>query len=93
MNIVVGVVVGGIIGGSALYLLHTSNKENKPVLSKIGKVISDIGEVLEDSSVDNRNEAISQIKKSLPTGDNTINHVLNWVATGINLWKNFKKGS
>jgi hypothetical protein len=92
-KIVIGVVVGGIIGGSALYLWHSLHNENKPILNKIGKAITGMGEILENSAVCDSDDAIDQIGKSLPKGDNTLNNVLTWVATGINLWNKVKKGS
>lgn len=90
-KLVIGVVIGGIIGGSALYLWHSVHKTQKPMLNKIGRAISNMGELLENSAVDS-DEAIDQIGKSLPKGDNTLNNVLTWVASGINLWNQVKKG-
>ncbi len=91
-KIILGVVIGAVVGGSALYLWNSVHKDQKPILNKIGRAISDMGEILENSAVDNSGDAIDRIEKSLPKGDSTINNVLNWVATGINLWNKVKKG-
>lgn len=91
-KIVVGVVIGGIIGGSALYLWHAAQNDKKPILNKIGRAIADMGDILEDSSVDDSQDALNRIGKTLPKGDNTLNNVLTWVATGINLYNKVKKG-
>ena len=91
-KIILGVVIGGIIGGGAFYLWHSVHKDHKPILNKIGRAISDMGDILEDSAVGDSGEAMDRIGKSLPKGENTINTVLNWVATGINLWNKVKKG-
>ena len=91
-NIVLGVVIGGILGGSAFYLWSITQKQNKPLLDKIGRAIADMGEILECSNIDNNKEALDEIEKTLPKGDHLVNNVLNWAATGINLWKNLKKG-
>jgi hypothetical protein len=90
-KLILGVVIGGILGGSALYLWHSIHKAEKPMLNKIGKAISNMGELLENSTVD-RDEAIDEIGKCLPKGDNMLNNVLTWVASGINLWNQVKKG-
>ncbi|MGB7978700.1 MAG: hypothetical protein WCF19_06035 [Chlamydiales bacterium] len=92
-KIVIGVVVGGIVGGSAFYLWNAIHGPDRPVLNKIGRAIAEMGDILENSAVDDRGDAIDRIEKSLPKGENTINHVLNWVATGINLWNKVKKGN
>ncbi len=90
-KILLGALIGGIIGGTAFYLLNSH--QHKPVLSKIARAISEMGEALDDSQVDCPKEAIDEIGKSIPKGDTAINNVLTWVATGIHLWNHFKKGS
>lgn len=91
-KILLGIVIGGLAGGTAFYLWSRSHDRNKPLLDKIGRAICDVGEILEDSCVDNRKEAIAEIEKAIPKEDNTVNHILSWVATGIHLWKKMKKG-
>lgn len=91
-NILLGVVIGGLLGGSAFYLWSASQRNNKPLLDKIGKAIVDMGEILECSNIDNSKDALDEIEKTLPKGDHLVNNVLTWAATGINLWKNLKKG-
>lgn len=92
-NILTGIVVGGIIGGAAFYLWHASRDHHKPMLGKIGKAIADVGEILESSNIDNRDDALDEIESTIPRGESTVNNVLTWVATGISLWKKFNKGN
>jgi len=91
-NIVLGVVIGAVVGGGLFHLWSSSHKKETHVLDKVGKAISDIGMILENSTIDDKKEAVDEIEKSLPKGEHPINSVLTWVATGISLWKNIKKG-
>lgn len=88
-HIVIGAIIGGLIGGAALYLLH-SKEDDKPLLNKIVGALSEIGETLEESK--NTDDAIDDIEKSLPKGENVVANALTLIATGINLWNKFKKG-
>lgn len=88
-KILLGALIGGVIGGTAFYLLHS---HQKPVLSKIAQAISEMGEVLDESRVETPKEALDEIGKTIPKGDAAISNVLTWVATGIHLWNHFRKG-
>jgi hypothetical protein len=90
-HIVIGAIIGGLIGGAALYLLH-SKEDDKPLLNKIVGALSEIGETLEGSKTADTDEAIEDIEKSLPRGENVVANALTLIATGINLWNKFKKG-
>src|SRR5579872_273089 len=90
-KIVVGAIIGGLIGGAALYLLNNRNNE-KPLLNRIVGALSDIGDRFEESKSEDTDEAIDDIEKSIPDGENVIANTLTLIATGINLWNNFKKG-
>ena len=90
-KIVLGAIIGGLVGGSLYYFLHRGN--HKPLLNKIGQAISDMGDIVEESRVDNTGDAIEEIEKTIPKADHVIHNVLTWVATGISLWHKFKKGN
>lgn len=92
-NILLGVVIGGIIGTGAVYLLHVCSDAKKSHMRKIGDRISEYGELLEKSIVDNRKEAIEEIEKCIPGKSASLNGALELIATGINLWKKIKKGA
>ncbi|HSX10304.1 MAG TPA: YtxH domain-containing protein [Chlamydiales bacterium] len=90
-KILLGAIVGGLIGGAALYLLHSGSGE-KPLLNKIVGALSEIGDTIEESRADNADEAIDDIEKNIPHGENVISEALTLIATGINLWNKIKKG-
>lgn len=82
-----GALIGGLVGVGALTVFLALRKD-KP-LGSIGETISHVGEVLEDHNI----EAPAPIKamgKKLHKHENTLIDVVDWVATGINLWNKFK---
>ena len=89
-HVLVGAIIGGLIGGAALYMLKS--KGEKPLLNKIISTISQIGDTLEESRASNTDEAIDDIEQNIPQGENVVASALTLVATGINLWNKFKKG-
>ncbi len=90
-KVVLGAVLGGLLMGTAYYLWKKNHDDRKSMLEKVGKKIADVGEKLEDSAIHNRNEAFETIEKSIPKKSKGANQVLNWIATGLNLWEQFKK--
>lgn len=90
-KIVIGAIIGGILGGTVLYLLNSHNND-KPLLNKIVGALSEIGETFEESRVEDTDEAIDDIEKTIPKGDNVVANALTLIATGINLWNKFNKG-
>jgi hypothetical protein len=89
-HIVIGALIGGLIGGAALYLLKC--KGDKPLVNRIMSALSDIGETFEESCTADTDEAIDDIEESIPQGENVVANALTLIATGINLWNKFKKG-
>lgn len=90
-KVIIGAMIGALIGGTALYFLH-ARAMKKPLLNKIVGALSDIGETLEESRAESADEAIDDIEKSLPEGENVVANALTLIATGIHLWNKFKKG-
>ena len=88
-RIIVGALIGGLIGGAALYFLKSSR--NEPLLGKINDAISEFGDILDEAQVDDTDEAIGDIEDSLPGGDNVVANALTLIATGINLWNKIKR--
>jgi hypothetical protein len=88
-RIIVGALIGGLIGGAALYFIKANRSE--PLLGKINDAISEFGHILDEAHVDNTDEAIDDIEDSLPGGDNAVANALTLIATGINLWNKMKR--
>lgn len=89
-NVLLGLVIGGIVGGATYYLWKGSQERSRPLLDKLGRAISDVGEILEGGAVHDRYEALEELQQAIPKGD-TANHILTWLATGVNLWKKMKR--
>jgi hypothetical protein len=80
-KILLGVLIGGILGGGAFYLLH---KRDKPVLNRISDTISHVGDILE--------ECQTGTKDASKNVDNILTNAIDLASTGIHLWKKIKKG-
>ena len=91
-KLILGLIIGGIVGAGALYCIQAGKNRKTPVLKKIGKTISDVGEMLENCNLDNASDVIENIENKMPKGVDIINSLTDWVDTGMNLWKTFKKG-
>ncbi len=87
-HLFVGLMIGGIVGVGALTLFLATRKGKEP-LNRIGEVIVRIGEILGDHGIEEPS-ALKQMEKKIHSHENCIANVVDWVATGINLWKKFK---
>lgn len=91
-KLILGLILGGIVGAGALYCIQAGKNRKTPVLKKIGKTISGVGEMLENCNLDNASEVIENIEEKMPRGADIINSITDWVDTGMTLWKKFNKG-
>lgn len=85
----VGLLIGGAIGIGALTLYLATRKGRDP-LNRIGEVIVRVGEILGDHGIEEP-VAVQQMEKKIHSHEICIEKVVDWVATGICLWKKFKK--
>ncbi len=83
-----GLLIGGAVGLGALVFFLATRKEKAP-MNAIGEAILRVGEILEDHNIDEP-ETVRRFEKKVHSHENTIGDVVNWVATGIQLWKKFK---
>jgi hypothetical protein len=87
-KIVVGALIGGIVGiGAIAVFLALRTKTTS--LDRIGKVIGNVGEILESHDVEEP-APIKDFGKKLHQNEDTVGAVVDWIATGICLWKKFK---
>ncbi len=91
-KLILGLVIGGLVGAGALYCIQAGKNRKTPVLKKIGKTISDVGEMLENCQLDSASEVIEGIEDKMPKGADIINSLSDWVDAGMTLWKKFKQG-
>ena len=87
-KVINGALIGGIVGIGAIALfLVLRKKENS--FDHIGKVISNVGEILASHRVDEL-EPVKDLGKKLHHNEDTVSAVVDWIAAGISLWKQFK---
>ena len=91
-KILLGLLIGGIVGGGALYALRASQNRKTPVMKKIGRTISEVGEMLENFNLDSGEEMLESVQNKLPKGADVVSSLTDWVGTGLTLWNKFKKG-
>lgn len=91
-KLILGLLIGGVIGAGALYCIQASRCRKTPFLQKVGKTISEVGEMLENCDLSSTADVKETIERNLPKGPEIVNNLTEWVDTGISLWKKFNKG-
>ncbi len=84
----VGLLIGGAVGLGALTIFLATRKEKVP-LSRIGETILRVGEILGEHHVDEP-APVKRMEKEIHSHQHCITEVMDWVATGLHLWKKFK---
>lgn len=87
-----GLLIGGLIGAGALYCIQAGRNRQTPVMSKIGKTLSDVGEMLGKCNLNDATDALHRVENKMPSGADIVSNMTDWVDTGLKLWKHFKKG-
>ncbi len=87
-----GLLIGGIAGAGLLYCLHAAQNRKTPILQKIGKTVSNVGEMLENCDISCDSDIFKSIEKNMPKGGTVIQNIIDWADAGLTLWKQFKKG-
>ncbi len=91
-KIVTGLIIGSVVGATIMYAMHASRSKHPPVVQKIGKTLSEVGEMLEQCDFSGCSKFAHECEKNLPSERDVMDNILNWVETGMSLWKKFKKG-
>ncbi len=81
--------IGGIVGVGALTLFLAMRREKEAPLNTIGETIAQIGEILQSNQIEEPGP-VKNFEKKLRKNENTLGEVVDWIATGIHLWKRFK---
>lgn len=87
-KVVIGALVAGIVGIGALSV-YLALRKKKSSLDNIGKVVSNLGEILESHDVDEP-DVLKDFGKKLHKNEDTVGSIVDWIATGISLWEKFK---
>ncbi len=87
-KVVTGALIGGILGIGAIAVFLVVRKKDTS-LDSIGKVISTLGEILENHEIDEV-APVKDFGKKLHVHEDTVCAVVDWLAAGISLWKKVK---
>lgn len=90
-KIIMGAIIGGLIGGTAYYLLRRTPP--KTVLNKVSEALSALGNELENSEILSNGGIADEIEKSSSKDNNTIDDALTLITTGLSLWNKIKRGN
>jgi hypothetical protein len=87
-KVVIVALVAGIVGIGALSV-YLALRKKQTSLDNIGKVVSNLGEILENHDVAEP-DVLKDFGKKLHKNEDTVGSIVDWIATGISLWKKFK---
>ena len=87
-KVVPGIVVGGLVGLSALAIFCMCRKKESS-LDSLGKMISYVGEILESNHIEEP-ASLQNFGEKIQHQENTVVAAVEWIAKGISLWKKLK---
>jgi hypothetical protein len=88
-KIVTGLLIG-VVGAGALYCMYAAKHKKIPLTTKIGRTISDIGEMIQHCNFKSVTQAAESIEQKLPKGTDVLNNLSEWASLGMSLWKKLK---
>jgi hypothetical protein len=91
-KLILGMLIGSIVGAGALYCIHAAQNRKTPLLQKIGKPVTDVGEMLENCDMSSGSNVLQSIEKNIPNGGAIVDGFVDWVDAGLTVWKKFKRG-
>jgi hypothetical protein len=86
-GVALGIALGAVLGAGALYLLNATRNPTSPVLQKIGRTISEFGEMIEHCDF-NGPDMVRSIEKK---GADAANSVVDWIDTGFNILRKLSR--
>lgn len=87
-KVVTGVLIGGIVGIGALAVFLALRKKETS-LEHIGKMLHNVDEILENHHIEEPS-SVKSLGKKIHAHEDTVSTIVDWVATGISIWKKFK---
>lgn len=87
-KLILGFVIGGLLSGSAFYLLKAKPKQKKLFFKRIGKIVEEVGEFLKESDLKEKNAAFEELMKSVPKGQ--FADLMMLAGIGVTLWNKWR---
>ena len=84
--------LGGAVGAGILYYMRSAQNQPVPMIKKIGRTVSEIGEALSSCDLNTPQNVMKSVQDKVPSTLDVISNVTDWVDTGLTLWKKFNKG-
>lgn len=81
----------GAIGAGALYYWYVKHQKQTPILKKIGRSISDVGEMIENCSFEGVTDFAESVEKKLPDDADLLKNLGEWISTARGIWKKISK--
>jgi len=79
------------VGAGALYYWYVTSHRKIPIMKKIGRTISDVGEMIENCHFDGVTDIAETVEKKLPDGAEVLHNLSEWISTAKSIWKKFNK--
>ena len=84
----IGLLIGGAVGIGALTIYLATRKDKAP-LSTVGEAILRLGEILQNHHIEEP-LSLKRVEKKIHSHENTMEEAVDWIVTGLYLWKKFK---
>jgi hypothetical protein len=88
-KLIIGFVIGGLLSGSALYLVRANKKQKQLFFKRIGKIIPKIGNFLKKIDLEEKNAAFEEMMKIVPKKGKLADFMM-LAAIGITLWEKWR---
>jgi hypothetical protein len=87
-KLILAFVIGGLLSGGAFYLMRANPKQKRLFFKRIGKIVNEVGEFLQESDLEEKNAAFEELIKSVPKGQ--FADLMRVAAMGVTLWNKWR---
>lgn len=91
-DIFLAVVIGGILGAAGASLFFSSRDRQGPPLNSLGRVMVQIGELLDEPQI-SHTRAAKEMEKKMDKYEGAVSEVIALLTAGMQLWEKMKKGA
>lgn len=90
-KLLIGILIGAIGVGTVSVLLSARRHEHtqESPLHLLGQAIGNFAHMLENHEI-KEPSILKKLEKSMEKSEGNVSEILNWVLTGVQLWKHFK---